>query len=255
MLLVIDVGNSHTVLGLYEGTQLQDHWRITTRRDRTVDEYGITLLRLLETRGRAPGDVRAAIVSSVVPQAVQDIEGVCTRYLSVHPLVVGPGIRTGMPILYDSPREVGADRIVNAVAAFDLVHTGCIVIDFGTATTFDVISRAGEYLGGCICPGVMVSAEALFARTSKLPRIEIVRPAQVIGKNTIASMQAGIVFGYAALVDGLVGRLRACLDYPVRVLATGGLAPLIAEDAKTIDEVMPHLTLDGLRILYERNRG
>ncbi|MFM7202510.1 MAG: type III pantothenate kinase [Myxococcota bacterium] len=254
MLLVIDIGNTNTVLGLYEGETLLEHWRIETAKGRTADEYGILILNLLQVGGFSVGQVDGVIMASVVPSIMLAMETMCTRYLKHAPLVVGPGIRTGMPILTDNPKEVGADRIVNAVAAFERHQQGCIVVDFGTATTFDCVSRKGEYLGGAISPGFQISAEALFQRTSKLPRIEITRPKKAIGKNTITSMQAGIFFGYVGLVDETVRRISEELGFKPVVISTGGLAPLFQGECTTIDEVDEHLTLRGLRILYERNR-
>ena len=255
MLLVIDIGNTQTVIGICRGREIVTRWRIATDRKKTGDEYAATLDGLMRLRGVRLSDVEAVILSSVVPPALEALSALAQRYLEVEPLVVGPGIRTGMPILYDNPREVGADRIVNAVAAYDWAREGVIVVDFGTATTFDVISDKGEYLGGAITPGVRIAAEALFQRASKLPRIELKRPANVIGKNTVASMQSGIVFGYVALVDGMVARLRAELPHPVRVVATGGVAPLVGGESAAIEKVDPDLTLHGLRIIYERNRA
>ena len=254
MLLAVDIGNTHTVFGLFQGERLRTDWRIETRVERTEDEHASLLRGLCELEGVGLRDVTGAIISSVVPPATGPVERFFARYLKITPVVVGPGVKTGMPILYDNPREVGADRIVNAVAAHARWPQGAIVVDFGTATTFDVVTPRGDYAGGAIAPGLMVSAEALYSRTSKLPRVEIVRPRAAIGKNTVASLQSGLLFGYAGLVDALVTRLRAELDFQPRVVATGGLAPLVSAEATTIDECDDMLTLDGLRLLYERNR-
>jgi type III pantothenate kinase len=255
MLLVVDVGNTNTVLGIYDGEKLVAHWRIETKKGRTSDEYAILFGELLALRKLALSDVDAGIVSTVVPPVLFPIEDLFKRYLGGPPLVVGPGIKTGMPILYENPREVGADRIVNAVAAYERLKSGCIIVDFGTATTFDVVTAKGEYLGGAIVPGILISADALYHAAAKLPRIEISRPRTAIGKNTVHSMQAGLVFGYAGLVDALVERIRGELDFPTRVLATGGLAPLIAKESRTIELCDEMLTLEGLKILYDRNRS
>lgn len=253
MLLVIDVGNTNTVLGIYEGEVLRDHWRIETAKGRTSDEYGILILNLLQFAGFEPSRIEGVIMASVVPSLMLSMETMCTRYLRHSQMVVGPGIRTGMPILTDNPKEVGADRIVNAVAAFEKHQQGCVVVDFGTATTFDCVSRKGEYLGGAISPGFHISAEALFQRTSKLPRVEITRPKKAIGKNTIASMQSGIFYGYVGLVDETVRRISEELGIKPIVVSTGGLARLFEGICTTIDEVDEFLTLRGLRILYDRN--
>lgn len=259
MLLVIDVGNTNTVFGVYDAADdkggrggLLHHFRIESARQKTADEYGILFQALLAARGVDSRHLTQAIVASVVPTLTQTFERVCVDYCGGAPMVVGPGIKTGMPILYDNPREVGADRIVNAVAAFERVHGACIVVDLGTATTFDAISQKGEYLGGAIVPGVGISMEALFQRASKLPRVELVRPKTVIGKNTVHAMQSGMVFGYAGLIDAVVTRMREEMG-PARVIATGGLAPLLHDESKTVDEVDEFLTLDGLRLIYERN--
>lgn len=254
MLLVIDVGNTNTVLGIYRGEELVDHWRIETRKGRTADEHGMLLLSLLQTRGISPAEITATVVSCVVPSLLQALDWTAQRYLGHAPMVVGPGIRTGMAILVDNPRELGADRIVNCVAAYEKYKTAMIVVDFGTATTFDCVSKKGEYIGGAIAPGFAISAEALFRETSKLPRVELARPRRVIGKNTIDHMQSGLFYGYAGLVDGLVTRLAAEMGLKPKVVATGGLAGLIAEAATSLEVVDAHLTLDGLRMLWERNQ-
>lgn len=251
----MDVGNTNTVLGLYEADDLVHDWRIRTEVHMTVDEYGILLKNLLETRDLPLGVVTDVIVSSVVPPVLNHIEGFCRKYFDTEPLVVGPGIRTGMPILYDNPKEVGADRIVNAVAAYETFQSAAIVVDFGTATTFDYVSERGEYMGGVICPGILISCEALFQKASKLPRVEIfAKPKSILAKNTIASMNAGIVYGYAGLVEGIIARMKREIQKPLKVVATGGLAPLIASECPAIEMVDDFLTLKGLKILFERNR-
>jgi len=254
MLLVVDVGNTNTVLGLYEGEQLVHDFRIETSKGRTADEYHVLLISLLQLAGIKRSDVRASILASVVPSLNETLVEAVDRAFDHEIMMVGPGIKTGMPILYENPREVGADRIVNAVAAYERVKGAVIVVDFGTATTFDCISPKGEYLGGAIAPGMEISASALFSRAAKLPRAEISRPPRAVGRNTVHSMQSGIVFGYVALVDGLVTRLRAEMECAeCAVIATGGLARLIEPESDTIDEIDEFLTLDGLRLLYERN--
>jgi type III pantothenate kinase len=253
VLLAVDVGNTHTVLALYEGRRLAHSFRIESAKGRTADELSVLLQQLLSLRGVAPGDVRGSILGSVVP-ALSEVFVTAARATFQHEmLVVGPGIKTGMPILIDNPREVGADRIVNAVAAYERVRGGVIVVDFGTATTFDCVSPKGEYLGGAISPGVQIAADALFTRAAKLPRIELQKPPRVVGRNTTHAMQSGILYGYVGLVDGLVERLRAELGFPCRVLATGGLAPIVAAESRTIEDTDEMLTLEGLRILHERN--
>lgn len=255
MLLAVDVGNTHIVLGLYDGARLVHDFRIETAKGRTTDEYHVLLHNLLQITGVKSREVTASILASVVPSLTDVFVEAIDRAFDHEMLVVGPGIKTGMPILYENPREVGADRIVNAVAAYERVHREVIVVDFGTATTFDCISEKGEYLGGAIAPGMEISANALFSRAAKLPRAGIARPPRAVGRNTVHSMQSGIVFGYVGLVDGLVRRLQSELgEGPCSVIATGGLAHLIEPESDTIDEIDEYLTLEGLRILYERNR-
>jgi type III pantothenate kinase len=261
LLLAIDVGNTNLSLGLFDcergrgrPSTLRADWRLETRTGRTADEYSALLGELFRHAGLEFGAVEAAVISSVVPPVLAPIERFCRRYLGIEPLIVGPGIKTGVPILYENPREVGADRIVNAVAAFERWPQGAIVVDFGTATTFDVVTARGEYAGGVIAPGLAVSADGLYQATAKLPRVEIARPASVIGRNTVASMQAGLVFGYAGLVDAIVDRIRAEVEFTPHVVGTGGLAPLIARETRTIEECDDMLTLQGLAIVYDRNR-
>jgi type III pantothenate kinase len=253
MLLVIDVGNTNTVLGLYDGDDLVHDWRLRTVVDHTVDEYGMLIYNLYKNSKVSPKAIKAIIISCVVPPMLHILEPLCKKYFNIKPMIVGPGIKTGMPIYYDNPREVGADRIVNAVAAFERYKGDIIVVDFGTATTFDYVSAKGEYMGGCICPGIMISSEALFQKAAKLPRIEIIRPKTVIGKDTVSSMQAGILYGYAGLVDGLVERIKGEVKSDPKVIATGGLAKIIASETKSIQVVDDMLTLEGLRIIYKRN--
>ncbi|GLI39213.1 type III pantothenate kinase [Geobacter hydrogenophilus] len=254
MLLVIDVGNTNIVLGIYDGQRLVRDWRISTDKAKTSDEYGILIRELFRSAGIDFKDVKAIIISSVVPTLSGVLERLSQSYFGYSPVVVGPGIRTGMPIQYDNPKEVGADRIVNAVAGYEKYKTSLIIVDFGTATTFDYVNRKGEYCGGAIAPGLVISMEALFQRASKLPRVDIVKPPAVIARNTVNSMQAGIFYGYVGLVDEIVTRMRAESKDTPRIIATGGLAGLIAPESKTIEAVEEYLTLEGLRILYERNR-
>ena len=253
-LLAVDVGNTNTVIGVYEGDTLAAHWRLQTTEGRTSDEYAVLLRSLLEMGGFAWGAIDRGIVSSVVPPAVFGLQRFFKQYVGGPALLVGPGIKTGMPILYENPREVGADRIVNAVAAFELLKSGCIVVDFGTATTWDVITPRGEYLGGVIAPGVQISAEALYQHAAKLPRVEIARPGKVVGRNTVTSMQSGLLYGYAGMVDALVDRIRGEVDFEARCIATGGLARLVASETRTIESTDEMLTLRGLKILFERNQ-
>jgi len=254
LLLVIDAGNTNIVLGIYDGEQLLRNWRISTDKSKSADEYGILFNNLLVLTGIGLANITDIIISSVVPTLTGVLERLSLNYFGIKPHLVGPGIKTGMPIHYDNPKEVGADRIVNAVAGYEKFKTSLIIVDFGTATTFDYVNGKGEYCGGAIAPGLMISMEALFQKASKLPWVEIVKPPGVIAKNTVNSMQAGIYYGYVGLVDEIVGRIkRECRENP-KVIATGGLAGLIAPESKTIDAVEEYLTLEGLRILYLRNR-
>jgi type III pantothenate kinase len=265
MLLAIDVGNTNTVLGLYnlESPELVADWRITTHKNQTSDEYGVLFMSLFAMRQIDVSKISAIVVSSVVPPLDTTIRRLCERYFGLRPMFVEPGIKTGMPLLVDNPAELGADRIVNGVAAFARYGGPIIVVDFGTATTFDVISARGEYIGGVIAPGLGISADALFSRAAKLARVDIKRPARIIGTNTIAHLQSGLFYGYIGLVDGILERMLAEIqasqpDGTVatpKVIATGGLAHMLHEDSKYITAIDDMLTLDGLRLLYERNRN
>ena len=254
MLLVIDVGNSNIVLGIYDGAALLRSWRISTDKSRTSDEYAVLLHSLFAQAGLGFGSVKASIISSVVPPLTGVMEAISRDFFHHAPYVVGPGIKTGMPIQYDNPKEVGADRIVNAVAGYEKYRCALVIVDFGTATTFDYVNKKGEYCGGAIAPGLAISQEALFQRASKLPRVEMVKPQSIIAKNTVNSMQAGIIYGYVGLVDGIVTRMKSEGKDNPKVIATGGLAKLIAPETRNIDHVEEYLTLEGLRILYQRNR-
>ena len=255
MLLVFDVGNTNIVMGAYEGDNLSKYWRLSTNRNQTADEYGIMICNLFQHCGLDYRDVEAIVISSVVPPLMPTLEEMARSYFKVEPLIVGPGIKTGMPILYDNPREIGADRVVNAIAGYEKYGGPLIIVDFGTATTFCVISEKGEYLGGAITAGIGIATEALFQRAAKLPRIELVKPKRVIGRNTVASMQSGLIYGFVGQVDGIVRRIKAEINSDAFVVATGGIAELIAGDSETINKLDPFLTLEGLKIIYQRNRS
>ena len=254
MLLVVDVGNTNTVLGLFDGDTLVHDWRIRTVVDHTVDEYGMLIYNLYKSSKIGAKRISDIIISCVVPPMLNILEPLCRKYFHLKPLIVGPGVKTGMPIYYDNPKEVGADRIVNAVAAFEKYRRDLIIVDFGTATTFDYISAKGEYMGGCIAPGIMISSEALFERAAKLPRVELSKPKSIIAKDTVSSMQAGIIYGYAGLVDGIARRMQAEARGDPMVVATGGLAKIVAPETKTIAVVDDMLTLEGLRLIHLRNK-
>ena len=254
MLVLIDVGNTNTVLGVYRGDELVESFRLSTDPERTADEYGALLLPLFARADLVPEEAEAVVVSSVVPPLNAVFERLARRFFRREPLFVEPGVKTGMPIRYDNPAEVGADRIVNALAARELFGSPVVVVDFGTATTFDVVNAAGEYAGGIICPGIGISAEALFAHASRLYRVDIRRPSRLVGKNTAGAMQSGLYFGYVGLVDGILARLTEELPELRAVIATGGLAELIAEGSERITHVEPQLTLIGLKLVHERNR-
>lgn len=253
VLLAVDIGNTNIVFGLYAGSELVQTFRVATVHTRTADEYGVLLQQLLALRAPDHRRVEASIVASVVPPLTDVMSEAISHAVARVPLVVGPGTKTGISVVYDHPRDVGADRIVNAVAAYDRFKSGAIIVDFGTATTFDCVSPKAEYLGGVIVPGVRVSLDALLGKAAKLSRIEIAEPPQVVGQNTTHALQSGVVHGYAALVDGLVRKLQAELGFPCRVIATGGLAALIVKHCDTVEAVDDNLTLEGLRILHERN--
>jgi type III pantothenate kinase len=254
MLLAIDIGNTNVVLGVFDGEKLVENWRVGTNTQITPDEYAMIFKDLFGFAGIEFDHIEGVIVSSVVPPLLSVMVEMTRKYFKMAPMVVTHVLKTGITIRTDNPTEMGADRIVNAAAAYKLYGGPLIIVDFGTATTFCAITKKGEYLGGAICPGVNISAEALFHRASKLPRVEFVQPAKVIGTDTISAMQAGIIYGYAGLVDGIVERMKKELAADARVVATGGLAEMISPETRTIQEIKPHLTLDGLRLLHSLNR-
>jgi type III pantothenate kinase len=253
MLLAIDAGNTNILAGVFEDDRLVCDWRLLTEAHKTADEYGIMFQNLYGSANLRPEETEAVIIACVIPPLLGTLEEIARKYFHCEPLVVNAGVETGVAVLYENPCEVGADRIVNAAAGYEKYRKSLIIIDLGTATTFDCISGRGEYLGGAIAPGIMISAEALFRRTSKLPRVELVKPGKAIGKNTVASLQAGIFYGYVELIDGMVKRIKKEMGEDPMVIATGGLAPVIASESETIAAVDPYLTLEGLRIIYRKN--
>ncbi|KRF63716.1 MULTISPECIES: type III pantothenate kinase [Peribacillus] len=254
MIFVLDVGNTNTVLGVYDEDILKYHWRIETSRNKTEDEYGMVIKSLLQHEGLSFDQFDGIIISSVVPPIMFALERMCKKYFGIKPLIVGPGIKTGLNIKYENPREVGADRIVNAVAGIQEYGSPLIIVDFGTATTYCYINEDKQYMGGAIAPGINISTEALYSKAAKLPRIEINRPDGIIGKNTVSAMQSGILYGYVGQVEGIVNRIKAQSNLEPTVIATGGLATLIANESTVIDVVEPFLTLKGLQLIYKRNR-
>jgi type III pantothenate kinase len=254
MILVLDTGNTNIVLGVYHSDELIHHWRMETDRYKTEDEYGMQVKALFNHAGIDFSQIHGIIISSVVPSIMFSLERMCQKYFGLKPLIVGPGVKTGLNIKYENPREVGADRIVNAVAAIEEYGPPLIIVDFGTATTYCYINEKSDYMGGAIAPGIGISTEALFTKASKLPRIELTKPESVVGKNTISAMQAGIVFGYVGQVEGIVTRMKAQSKLQPTVIATGGMANLIAAESTVIDKIDPYLTLKGLHLIYERNQ-
>jgi type III pantothenate kinase len=254
MLLAVDVGNTQTAFGVFDGTELRERWRVATEAERTADEIGALVDRLLELRDLDFEQIDGVCLSSTVPVLVREYEGFATRYVQAPIFVVGPGVKTGIQLLYDNPHELGPDRIVNAIAGRERYGAPCIVVDFGTSTNFDAVSAAGEYVGGVLAPGIEISMEALFARAARLVKVDFAEPASAIGRSTVSALQSGVVFGFAGQVDGIVGRMRAELGDSARVIATGGLASLIAPHSATIELVDLDLTLEGLRLVWERNR-
>ncbi|OGQ07266.1 MAG: pantothenate kinase [Deltaproteobacteria bacterium RIFCSPLOWO2_12_FULL_40_28] len=253
MLLAIDIGNTQTVIGLYGKDKLLHHWRLETKKERTADEWGVFLKELFQFENKTLSEVHGVVISNVVPAMQRAIREMCSKYVGIEPVYVGPKIKIDMPIATDNPSEVGADRIVNAVAAFHRFKTDLIIVDFGTATTFDYISNEGEYQGGLILPGVGISANALFSHAAQLPRIEITKPKNVVGKNTIECMQSGIYYGYVGMVDSVVERIEEEIGQKCKVIATGGFASLMVPDSKRINEVCEFLTLEGLKLIYDWN--
>jgi type III pantothenate kinase len=254
MLLAVDIGNTNIALGLFEGKKLAQHWKIRSEREKTSDEYEIMLLSLLSLANLDARDISSVIISSVVPPLTPVFQDLSLELLGVRALVIGPGLKTGMPILYENPQEVGADRVVASVAAFEKYGGPAIVVDFGTATTFDAVSAQGEYMGGAIAPGIQIAAEALYLKTAKLPRIEIKKPKQAIGRTTVISMQSGLYFGYIGLVSNIIGEISKELGEKISVVATGSFASQIYSDLKQTVHLEPFLVLEGLRIIYERNK-
>ncbi len=254
MLLAIDIGNTNIVLGVFQEKKLVHHWKIQTEKEKTSDEYGVTLLNLFSLSGPEKTEIQSVIISSVVPPLTPIFEDLSKSLFQVKPVVVGPGLKTGMSILYENPLEVGADRVVAAVAAYEIHGGPCIVVDFGTATTFDAVSSGGEYLGGAIAPGIQISAEALYLKTAKLPRIEIKKPKKAIGRTTVTSMQSGLYFGYVGLVSKIIEELKGELGEETTVISTGGFAAQISHEITAIDAHEPNLILEGLRIIHERTR-